>query len=102
MLLPASQYVGASAFTWPTIRTRLIELLRKSEANSHGLDAQLHQKQQIICGQELLHLCGYRFHQRIALKTIALDSSLKHVQKVADRVCLPVEKIGRASCRERR
>src|SRR5262245_49995483 len=71
--------------------TRLPELLPQSETDAHGLDAQPHEKQQIIRGQELLHFCRDGIRQCIALKTIALDASPEHVQEAADVVGLPIE-----------
>src|SRR5262245_3951499 len=65
--------------------------LLDSEANPHGLDTQLHQKQQIIVRDDGLHMRSDRIRQRIPLKTLVLDRGPEHVEEAADVVCLPVE-----------
>jgi hypothetical protein len=53
----------------------------ESKADAHGLDAQPHQKQQIVSGQELLHPCCHGIRKRIALQTLMLDPGSNRVQE---------------------
>jgi hypothetical protein len=46
----------------------------ESKTDAHGLDAQSHQKQQIVSGQELPHPCCHGIRKRIALQTVVLDA----------------------------
>ena len=65
----------------------------EGESGAHRLDAQPHQEQQIIAGQELLHGCGHRIRKRVALQTIALNRGPKHVHEALDVVRLPLENV---------